>query len=117
MPMPDGPVELVPPPSPKERIRLCALLALKMLREARRRGFRAEMDISCDTRLGGPIDIHVWGGSDMWRIDICPRRLSYGKRWHSRSGGWMEDGAGRRCVACGSETGSAQCDRCFPRGG
>jgi hypothetical protein len=108
-------LEFIPAPAPEERIRLCALLAAKMLREARRKGFRAEMDIACDRWLRGTIDVHVWDGENLWAFDICPRRLSYGKKQFRMDSGWIRDGAGRRCVTCGSETGSAPCDRCFPR--
>ena len=110
-------LEFIPAPAPDERIRLCALLALKVLREAVRGGLRAEMDVGCDRWLRGTIEVHVWDGDNMWTIDICPRRLSYGKRHHHRDMGWMWDGAGRRCVVCGSETGDLPCDRCFPRNG
>lgn len=106
-------LEFIPPPSPRERNRLCALLTVKMLREARRKGLHAELDISGD----GMLTVYAWNNLDMWMMDICLRRLSYGKRWHSRDRGWTEDGAGRRCVSCGSETGNIQCDRCFPHKG
>lgn len=108
-------MEYIPAPSPEERIRLCALFALKVVREAVRGGLRAEIDIGCDTGLRGMIDVHVWDGENLWAFDICPRRLSYGKRQFRMDSGWIHDGAGRRCVACGSETGDAPCDRCFPR--
>ena len=110
-------LEFISVPTPEERIRLCALLTLRMLREALSKGFRAEMDIACDRWLRGTIDIHVWGDTNMWTIDICPLRLSYGKRQHNRGTGWRADGAGRRCVVCGSEVGNLPCDRCFPHGG
>ncbi len=98
------------------RIRACALLADSMLREAERRGLRAEVDISCDeTGPGGAITVHVWDGQNLWSLDISPDTLSYGKRWFRADMGWRADGAGRRCVVCGSETDPGLlCDRCFP---
>jgi hypothetical protein len=110
-------LEFIPAPAPEERIRLCALLAHKMLREAYRKGVRAQLEINCDRWLRSTLVVHVWDNHNMWTIDICPMRLSYGKRQHTRSDGWVEDGAGRRCVVCGSETGNLPCDRCFPHGG
>jgi hypothetical protein len=104
----DPMLEFVPAPAPEERIKLCALLALKMLKEAVSKGLRAELDI-------GPsiLTVHVWDDWNLWSLDICTDRLSYGKRHHGRDFGWVEDGAGRRCVICGSETGDSLCDRCF----
>lgn len=86
----------------------CHRLAQSMLKEAVSKGLRAELDIGPST-----FTVHVWDDWNLWSLDICTDRLSYGKRHHDRDFGWMEDGAGRRCVICGSETGDSLCDRCF----
>lgn len=98
-------------PTHSTSIRLvsCQELAYRMLKEAFSKRLSAELDIGPRT-----LTVHVWDNLNLWSLDICTDRLSYGKRHHSRDFGWMEDGAGRRCVICGSETGDSRCDRCFP---